>query len=71
MMAAVQHGLYPDMSACAAEWVDPQIGAAMKPSENLAAMLDKTFPLYVEARKALRPIWRGHHAVKQEALHAS
>ena len=71
MMAAVQHKLYPDMTACAAEWVDPQIGGATQPDKRLAAMFDKTFPLYVEARKALRPIWRGQHAVKQEALHAS
>jgi erythritol kinase len=71
MMAAVQHKLYPDMSACAAEWVDPQIGAATKPDPELAGLFDKTYAIYVEARKVLRPIWRKHYAVKQEALHAS
>jgi len=59
------------MSACAAEWVDPQIGAATKPDKDLVKLFDKTFPLYVEARKVLRPVWRGHHAVKLEALLAS
>jgi erythritol kinase len=71
MMAAVQHGLYPDMQACAAEWVEPRIGSATRPDATLAALFDKTFPLYVEARNALRPLWRSHKVIRQEALHAS
>ncbi len=71
MMAAVQHGLYPDMSACAAAWVDPLIDAPTRPDKAIVEMFNKTFPLYVEARKALRPIWRGHHALRQEALHVA
>jgi erythritol kinase (D-erythritol 1-phosphate-forming) len=71
MMAAVQQKLYPDMAACAKAWVNPLIGPATEPDKALAATFDKTFPLYVEVRKALRPVWRGHHAMKREALHAA
>jgi hypothetical protein len=34
-------------------------------------MFDRIFPIYVEARKAMRPVWRSRHALRQEALHAS
>ena len=30
-----------------------------EPDDNLASRYDHVFPLYVEARKAMRPIWRG------------
>ena len=59
------------MAACAEAWVTPLIGPATRPDPGLAAVFDKTFPLYVEARKALRPVWRGHHAMKREAAHAA
>ena len=34
MMAAVQQGLYPDMAACAAEWVDPLLGERPNPTRK-------------------------------------
>jgi len=58
MMAAVQQGLYPDMAACAARWIDPHLGEPLKPDGQLAAKYDAVFPQYVAARKAMRPIWR-------------
>ncbi len=58
MMAAVGIGLYPDMEACVAEWVTPLLGPAEDPDPDLAALYDRLFPAYVEARTSLRPVWR-------------
>ena len=35
MMAAVQQKLYPDMEACAAQWVDPLLGDSTAPDAGL------------------------------------
>lgn len=59
MIAAVQQKLFPDMAACAKTWVDPLIGGPMKPDGTLNARYNNTFPHYVLARKAMRPVWRG------------
>jgi erythritol kinase (D-erythritol 1-phosphate-forming) len=59
MIAAVQQKLYPTMEACADVWVNPHLGEATLPAAELTHIYDKTFPLYVETRKAMRPIWRG------------
>ena len=59
MIAAVQQKLFPDMAACADTWVAPHLGVSTEPDDNLASRYDHVFPLYVEARKAMRPIWRG------------
>ena len=63
MIAAVQQKIFPDMAACVRVWVDPHLGASTKPDAALAARYDKTFPSYVAARKAMRPIWRGLRGV--------
>lgn len=59
MIAAVQQKIYPDMTACAAEWVEPLLGGNTDPDAALMEKYSKVFPLYVEARKAMRPVWRG------------
>jgi erythritol kinase (D-erythritol 1-phosphate-forming) len=59
MIAAVQQKLFPDMTACANSWVNPHLGTAMKPDASLVSRYEKVFPHYVEARKAMVPIWRG------------
>ncbi len=59
MIAAVQQKLFSDMAACANTWVEPLLGAATEPDPQLTARYQKAYPLYVEARKAMRPIWRG------------
>ncbi len=59
MIAAVQQKIYSDMAACAADWVNPHIGAATLPDSELTHIYNQTFPHYVETRKAMRPIWRG------------
>jgi erythritol kinase (D-erythritol 1-phosphate-forming) len=58
MIAAVQQKLFPDMSACANTWVEPNLGASTEPDMALTTRYEKIFPSYVEARKAMRPIWR-------------
>lgn len=58
MIAAVQQKLFPDMTACAMAWVEPHLGAATPPDAALVQRYDKMFPVYVEARKCMRPIWR-------------
>jgi erythritol kinase (D-erythritol 1-phosphate-forming) len=58
MMAAVQQGLYPNMQACAREWVDPMLGASTAPDAALVRTYDTSFRAYTAARKALQPVWR-------------
>ncbi len=58
MMAAVQQGLYPDMMSCAADWVDRRLTPVEAPDAALAALYDSRFPVYRQAREALRPVWR-------------
>jgi erythritol kinase len=64
MMAAVGQKLYPSMDECAAEWVEPLLGEATEPDAALAKDFDRTHPIYVEARQALRPVWRRLRAQK-------
>ena len=59
MIAAVQQKLFPNMAACAKAWVDPHLGHSTQPDTKLVSRYDKVFPHFVEARKAMRPIWRG------------
>jgi erythritol kinase len=58
MMAAVQQKLYPDMDACAAEWVNPLLGAVTEPDPKLARLYDGAFGIYKETREKMRPLWR-------------
>lgn len=59
MIAAVQQKLFPDMTACAHTWVDPCLGDTTSPDSALASRYDKVFPCYMDARRAMRPVWRG------------
>ena len=65
MIAAVQQGLYPDMAVCAAEWVTPRLGPAQPPDPSLVRTCERLFPVYVETRAALAPVW-GALAVARE-----
>jgi erythritol kinase len=64
MIAAVQQRLFPDMPACVGTWVDPLLGEAEGADEQLAATYDTLFPIYLETRKAMRPIWRSLRSVR-------
>jgi erythritol kinase len=58
MIAAVATGWYPDMAACADDWVTPHLGDPKAPDASLAARYERMFPAYVEARLAARPLWK-------------
>ena len=58
MMAAVQQKLYPDMNACAAQWVDPLLGGVTAPDTSLTGLYDGAFAIYKETREKMRPLWR-------------
>ena len=58
MIAAVQQGIFPDMDACAAQWVDPLLGESTVPDPQLAALYDKAFVIYKDTRETMRPLWR-------------
>ena len=58
MIAAVATGRYPDMAACADDWVTPHLGEPKAPDASLAARYERMFPAYVEARLAARPLWK-------------
>jgi erythritol kinase (D-erythritol 1-phosphate-forming) len=58
IMAAIQQGIYPDAGAATAEWVDPLLGERTEPDAQIAEAFARSFPIYLETRKAMRPIWR-------------
>lgn len=58
MMAAVQQKIYPDMDACAAQWVTPLLGAMTEPDPSLIRRYDGAFGIYKQTRETMRPIWR-------------
>jgi erythritol kinase (D-erythritol 1-phosphate-forming) len=58
MIAAIAIGWYPDMTACADDWVTPYLGKPQAPDASLAARYEQMFPAYVEARLASRPTWK-------------
>jgi erythritol kinase len=66
MIAAIQQGVYPDVAAAAAEWVDPLLGERVRPDAQIAAAFARSFPIYLETRKAMRPIWRALQTSRQE-----
>lgn len=57
MMAAVAIGAYPSMDACIAQWVTPLLGPAESPDPALQDLYDARFPPYLQARRALAPVW--------------
>lgn len=69
MIAAVGTGLYPDMKACAEEWVRPYLNAPQTPDAALAARYARMFPAYLEARLAARPVWKQLAALRAGAGH--
>lgn len=62
IMAALQQGIYPDVAAATAEWVEPQLGEAAQPDPQISAAFERSFPIYIQTRKAMRPIWRSLQA---------
>jgi erythritol kinase len=71
MMAAVQQKIYPDMAACVAEWVDPYLGPAVEPANELTRVYDRVFEVYQQTRRGMGPIWRGLAKARCGAGHAA
>ncbi len=68
MIAAVQQRLFSNMRDCVGAWVDPLLNDAECPDEGLAATYDALFPVYLETRKAMRPVWRSLRHVRDGAV---
>ncbi|WP_315744407.1 MULTISPECIES: FGGY-family carbohydrate kinase [unclassified Bradyrhizobium] len=69
MMAGVATGLYPDMAACAEDWVRPYLNTPQAPDSALASRYRQMFPAYVNARLAARPVWKELAALRAGATH--
>jgi erythritol kinase len=69
MIAAVAIGFYPDMTACADDWVRPHLNAPQKPDAALARRYAQMFPAYLDARLASRPIWKRLAALRAGGDH--
>ena len=71
MMAAVQQKIYPSLSTCVDQWVNPLIGRANVPDADLTKTYDGAFEIYKDTREAMRPIWRKAAELKRDSKHAS
>ncbi|UDL93018.1 carbohydrate kinase [Lichenihabitans sp. PAMC28606] len=69
MIAAVALGFYPDLSACAEDWVRPLLQPALDPDPVLVDRYDRLFPAYVAGRKASAPVWHALHEQRRERHH--
>jgi erythritol kinase len=69
MIAAVATGCYPDMAACAAEWVSPHLSVPQAPDPALAARYAKLFPVYRDARLGSQPVWKQLAALRAGGTH--
>jgi erythritol kinase (D-erythritol 1-phosphate-forming) len=69
MIAAVAIGFYPDMTACADDWVRPHLNEPQKPDAALARRYAQMFPAYLDARLASRPIWKRLAALRAGGDH--
>jgi erythritol kinase len=65
MMAAVAIGAFSDMAGAVAKWVAPTLRDTIPPDPALQAIYDKLFPIYVEARQAMPPIWSDLASVRR------
>ncbi|MBX6322108.1 MAG: carbohydrate kinase, partial [Rhodospirillaceae bacterium] len=67
MIAAVAIGAFPDMAAAARAWVAPTLRDTVQPDPALTALYRDLYPLYVEARRAVAPVWHGLARARGEA----
>jgi erythritol kinase len=70
MIAAVATGMYPDMKACAEDWVSPYLNAPQTYDRGLASHYSRMFPAYLDARLAARPVWKQLAALRAGGGHA-
>ncbi|NND89546.1 MAG: carbohydrate kinase [Granulosicoccus sp.] len=65
MMAAVSLGVHENMDACVDAWVSPLLSELEQPDEKLHGIYRSIFPVYVDARKALVPIWKSINSLQE------
>lgn len=68
MTAAVQQGLFPDMTACSQAWVAPLLRDAEPPDPALAGIYAPLVPVYRRTREVLRPVWSDLAAARRAFL---
>jgi erythritol kinase len=69
MIAAVATGCYPDMTACAEQWVTPYLNMPQTPDSALVKRYAQLFPIYLDARLGSQPVWKRLAAVRAGATH--
>ncbi|MBX2886161.1 MAG: carbohydrate kinase [Granulosicoccus sp.] len=63
MIAAVNIGHFATMDDCVTQWVHPLLGPSEAYDESLHAIYQQSFQHYVQARKALAPLWQQQAAL--------
>lgn len=58
MIAAVQQGLFKDITEATQDWVGPLLEPAVLPDPTLANTYDALFDAYLTTRTAMQPIWQ-------------
>ena len=71
MMAAVAIGAQPDLARAFRTWVAPCLGERILPEADLARRYRQLFPLYLQARQTMPPLWQGLARARQEETSAS
>ena len=66
MMAAVSVGVYPNMRACAEDWVAPFLDKLSVPDPDLSEFYSKLYPIYRTIRGAMTPAWADLGRLRQE-----
>ena len=66
MMAAACIGAYPDVAACAEDWVTPSLGAVTAPDPDLAERYARLFSIYRDVRGDMTPTWAKLSELKRE-----
>jgi erythritol kinase (D-erythritol 1-phosphate-forming) len=66
MMAALQQKIYPDMDACADQWVNPLLGSSLEPDAGLARVYDGVYANYKSTRDVMRSVWRSMQSQRRE-----
>jgi erythritol kinase len=68
MMGAACIGVYPDVAACAEDWVIPSLGATTAPDPDLASRYAELFSVYRMVRDAMIPTWTKLSELRREGL---
>ena len=66
MMASACIGVYPDVAACAEDWVTPSLGAMTLPEPSLAEHYAELFSIYRRVRDDMAPTWSKLSELRRE-----